>query len=125
MSVGAGLYFNSSLLNQAAGVMVVNDEQYTFGPEWYALRPWPWPFTCWASFSWCLSARARGQKPCLGGFCRQHDHRENAEPAGLPDTIIPVTISLAFGVQSIPAIIIAVIWALAWTGYFKKLERHW
>ena len=35
MSVGAGLYFNSSLLNQAAGVMIVNDEQYSFGPEWY------------------------------------------------------------------------------------------
>lgn len=34
--------------------------------------------------------------------------------------IIPVTISIAFGVQSIPAIIIAVIWALAWTGYFKS-----
>ena len=35
MSVGCGLYFNSSLLTQAAGTMVVNDQQYGF-EGWYS-----------------------------------------------------------------------------------------
>lgn len=35
MSVGCGLYFNQSLLNQAAGFMEVNGEKYAIGSAWY------------------------------------------------------------------------------------------
>ena len=35
MSVGCGLYFNQSLLTQAAGSMVIGEEQYQIGPDWY------------------------------------------------------------------------------------------
>lgn len=125
MSVGAGLYFNSSLLNQAAGVMVVNDEQYTLRPMVPLCGRGPGHSPA-GRHSHGAYRHAQGrQKPCLGGFCRQHDHGEKREPAGLPDA-------------HHPRYHLYCVWRAVHSrhhhrshlgagldGLFQKLERHW
>ena len=121
MSVGAGLYFNSSLLNQAAGVMVVNDEQYTFGPEWYRFAAVALAIHLLGVILMVLIGTRKGAKShAWAASAGSMTTEKNVNLLACLTPIIPVTISIAFGVQSIPAIIIAVIWALAWTGYFKS-----
>ncbi|MFQ9900203.1 MAG: hypothetical protein ACLRWF_00070 [Ruthenibacterium sp.] len=121
MSVGAGLYFNSSLLNQAAGVMVVNDEQYTFGAEWYRFAAVALAIHLLGVILMVLIGTRKGAKShAWAASAGSMTTEKNVNLLACLTPIIPVTISIAFGVQSIPAIIIAVIWALAWTGYFKS-----
>lgn len=121
MSVGAGLYFNSSLLNQAAGVMIVNDEQYSFGPEWYRFAAVALAIHLLGVILMVLIGTRKGAKShAWAASAGSMTTEKNVNLLACLTPIIPVTISIAFGVQSIPAIIIAVIWALAWTGYFKS-----
>ena len=121
MSVGAGLYFNSSLLNQAAGVMVVNDEQYTFGPEWYRFAAVALAIHLLGVILMVLIGTRKGAKShAWAASAGSMTTEKNVNLLACLTPIIPVTISIAFGVQSIPSIILAVIWALAWTGYYKS-----
>lgn len=123
MSVGCGLYFNSSLLKQAAGTMLLNDEQYNpLSSEWYRF----------AIIALCIHLVAVIIMVLLSAKKEKKVHAWAANPVNSSTEtknvnllacltpIIPVAIAIAFGFSSIVSIILAVIWALAWTGYLKN-----
>lgn len=125
MAVGAGLWLNSALLSQAAGTMVVGDSaKYVIGPDWYRFGVIA---VIVAVVTYIVMVLISGRKmnkvhawaaPSPDAAADTQVKNVNFLAAITP--IIPVTIAIAFGISSIPAIIIAVVWALGWTGYFKK-----
>ena len=124
MSVGCGLYFNQSLLTQAAGTMAIDKVQYLSTPEewtaWYKFAAVAFAIH-FLSIVLMVIFSLKGSKKA---------HAWAAEAGTAPETknvslvacltpIIPVTLSIAFKINQIPAIIIAVIWALLFTGNLK------
>ena len=119
MSVGCGLYFNSSLLTQAAGTMVVNDQQYGF-EGWYSFALVAFIIHFISIVLMVLFATRKGAKKKAWAAASGSLEGKNVNLLACLTPILPVTLSVAFKVSAIPAIIIAVLWALAWTGYFKS-----
>lgn len=119
MSVGCGLYFNSSLLNQAASVMIMpGDIKYTIGPDWYrfAIVAFVVHFISiivMVIFSTRIGAKKSSAAPVI-------DSGKNVGLLACITPIIPVTISVAFGVSAIFAIILSALWAFFFTGNLKK-----
>ena len=123
MSVGCGLYFNSSLLTQAAGTMVMPDEtKYVPGPDWYKF----------AAVCALLHMVAIIIMVMLGTRKKARVHAWAAADAGVDMSgknanfaacltpILPVCMSIFLGISAIPGIIIASIWAFVCTGYCKS-----
>lgn len=128
MSVGCGLYFNQSLLTQAAGTMVVDGAKYLSSPaewsEWYRFAA--------VAFGIHLLSIILMVIFSVGG--KKKSHAWDAADTGAANTknvnllacltpIIPVTLAIAFKISQIPAIIIAVIWALVFTGNIKSWNK--
>ena len=121
MSVGCGLYFNSSLLTQAAGTMVIGEEQYEIGPAWYKFALVAFIIHMISIILMVIIATRKGKKKQAWAAAENvAGEGKNVNLLACLTPIIPVTLSIALKVSAIPAIIIAVIWALAWTGYFKS-----
>lgn len=122
MSVGAGLYFNSSLLNQAAGTMIMPDGGgYTIGSAWYKFAIAAYLIHMLAIIIMVIVS-TRKTKTAWAVDTNANIEGKNVNLFAMLTPIIPVTISVVFGVSAILAIIIAVLWALGWTGYFKSWE---
>lgn len=120
MSVGCGLYFNSSLLNQAAGTMTMPDgSQYQFGAAWYKFALVAF-IVHMISIIIMVVLNTRKKKKAWAVNTSNLDDKKNANLLACLTPIIPVSISIIFGISAILAIVLATIWALAWTGYFKS-----
>lgn len=126
MSVGCGLYLNQSLLTQASGVMtdMAGAQRFAEGvtQDWY-----PFGWTCFAIHLVSIIVMV-----LISSKTANKAHAWAAEaPAGAKDVpviamlapIIPVMTNMIIGIKMIPGIIIAVIWALVFTGNFtyKKI----
>ena len=125
MSVGAGLWLNSALLSQAAGTMVIGDSaKYVIGPDWYRFGGIAVVASILTYIVMILISNRKLNKvhawAAPNSDAGADGQSKNVSLWACITPIIPVTISIAFGISPIPAIIIAVIWALAWTGYFTK-----
>lgn len=121
MSVGCGLYFNQSLLTQAASTMLVNDAQWLSTPEewsqWYAFAG-PAFAIHFVSIIVMIVVTLKFAKKShawaapAGGL----DSSKDVGLLACLTPIIPVAISIAFGIKQVPSIVIAVIFALVATG---------
>jgi hypothetical protein len=125
MAVGAGLWLNSALLGQAAGYMVIGEsEKYVIGPDWYKFAGIAVVVAILTYIVMILISNRKLNKvhawaaPTSDAGADAQSKNVNLWACLTP--IIPVAISIAFGISPIPAILIAVIWALAWTGYITK-----
>ncbi|MGI6506885.1 MAG: citrate transporter [Saccharofermentanales bacterium] len=150
MAVTNGLYFNHALLTQAAGTMVMNEEQYVHGPEWYRFAAVATAIHLATIIIMVIISTRRKTKVHAWAVSKNDD--ESLEPAGkrfvadesdvdigvgvststattnLKDAnllacltpLLPVTLVLTLGFSSILSIVVAVIWAFAWTGYLKS-----
>ena len=123
MSVGCGLYFNSSLLNQAAGTMVMPDNTtYTFGSDWYRFAIVAFAIHMLSIILMVLFSVGKKKKAWAAtADCDGEGKNVNLFACLTP--LIPVTLSIVFGISAILAIIISAIWAFAWTGYFKSWTK--
>jgi hypothetical protein len=132
MSVGCGLYFNQSLLTQAAATMLGSDgtTQYlSTAEEWAQWYNFAFPAFALHFLSIVIMiiitmkfVERRGKvhawaAPAAGGIA---DSGRNVSGLACLTPIIPVAIAIAFGVKQIPAIVLAVIFALLTTGSFKR-----
>jgi len=124
MAVGAGLWLNGALLSQAAGTMVIGEEKYVIGPEWYRFGIAALAIAVITYIIMVLISTRKLNKVHAWAAADVNPgadlQTKNVNIWASITPIIPVTIAIAFGINSIPAIIIAVIWALAWTGYLSK-----
>ena len=126
MAVGCGLYFNSSLLKQAAGTMVVNDQQYNpLSPEWYRFAGVALALHFIAIIILVIINVRKEKKVLTWAVNPEVDMSEerNVNLLACLTPIIPVSITIAFGFSGIVSIIIAVIWALFWTGYLTGWNK--
>jgi len=125
MAVGAGLWLNNALLSQAAGTMVLNDSaKYVIGSDWYRFGGIAVAVSVLTYIVMILISTRKLNK-VHAWAAPSTDTGADAQVKDVSiwaaiTPIIPVSIAIAFGISSIPAIIIAVIWALAWTGYIGK-----
>lgn len=124
MSVGAGLYLNSSLLSQAAGTMVIGKEKYAIGDQWYKFAMIATAIHLVAIIIMVIISSRKSKRVHAWASTETNTvaglQSSNANLLACLTPILPVTMAIAFKFSSIPAIIIAVIWALGWTGYLSK-----
>jgi len=124
MSVGAGLYLNSSLLSQAAGTMVVGKEKFVIGAQWYQFAIIATAIHLVAIIIMVIISSRKSKKVHAWASAQTSTGVDlqsgNANMLACITPILPVTFAIAFKLSSIPAIVVAVIWALAWTGYLNK-----
>lgn len=123
MSVGCGLYFNSSLLKQAAGTMLLNEDQYNpLTNEWYRFAAVALAIHLIAVIIMVTLSVKKDKKVHAWAAAPVNSNTEtkNANLFACLTPIIPVTLTIAFKFSAIVSIVLAVIWALAWTGYLKK-----
>ena len=128
MSVGCGLYFNQSLLTQAAGAMVINDVKFLSTPEewssWYRFA-----FVAFAVHMISIivmvliSTRSKKGAKVHAWAATAADTGKNVNALAMLTPLIPVSLSIAFKLNQIPAILIAVIWAFLWTGNLKSWNK--
>lgn len=118
MSVGCGLYFNSSLLNQAAGTMTIGEQVYDFA-NWNTFAIIAYAIHM-LSIVLMVMISLRKPKKAWAATGEVNIEGKNVSLLACLTPIIPVTISIAFKVSAIFSIIIAVIWALITTGYCKS-----
>ncbi len=127
MAVGAGLWVNSALLSQAAGTMVIGKDKYVIGPAWYNFAFIAVAIAVVTYIIMVLISTRKMNKThawaATEGDAGADAQIKNANFWACITPILPVAFAIAFGVQSIPAIILAVIWALAWTGYLTGWNR--
>ena len=121
MSVGCGLYFNQSLLNQAAGTMALGETKYAIGSAWYtfAIVAFAVHFlsivamvllnTKKKKHAWAASAGAETSK--------------NVPAIAMLTPLLPVLTAVLLGLSMIPSILVSVIFALITTGNFKSLNK--
>ncbi|NLJ40835.1 MAG: citrate transporter [Clostridiales bacterium] len=125
MSVGSGLYVNSALLTQAAGTMVIGEEQFNpLVPEWYRFAGIAVAIQVVAVIlmvtlsvrkenkvkAWAVPTVDAGIDP----------EQSNANLLACITPILPVTFAIAFKFSAIVAIIVSVVWALFWTKNIKS-----
>ena len=128
MSVGCGLYFNQSLLTQAAGTMMIGDAKYlSTAAEWSQ-----WYRFAFAAFVihfisivlMVILSRKKGKKAHAWAATPNVD--TNGKKVGvlaMLTPLLPVFLSIVFGIQQVPAICFAVIWALLFTGNLKSWNK--
>lgn len=123
MSVGCALYFNSSLLKQAAGTMLVDEKQYDpLTSEWYKFAGIALTIHLIAVIIMvCISVRKEKRVHAWAATTVDTSTEfKNVNWLACLTPILPVSLTIAFGFSTIVSIILAVIWALGWTGYLKK-----
>ncbi len=126
MSVGCGLYFNQSLLTQAAGSMVVDDVQYLSTDaewsQWYRFAAVAFAIHL---LSIILMVVISGKKSKAHAWAATSADMgtKNVGLLGCLTVILPVTLAIALGIKQVPAICISVLWALATTGNLKSWNK--
>lgn len=119
MSVGCGLYFNQSLLNQAAGTMALGDVKFTIDGAWYA-------FAAVAFIVHFLSIVAMvmmNTKKKHAWAASANVDSKNVPAIAMLTPILPVLLAVVLKFSMIPSILASVIFALATTGNLKSLNK--
>lgn len=119
MSVGCGLYFNQSLLNQAAGTMALGDVKFTIDGAWYA-------FAAVAFIVHFLSIVAMvmmNTKKKHAWAASANVDSKNVPAIAMLTPILPVLLAVVLKFSMIPSILASVIFALATTGNLKGLNK--
>jgi hypothetical protein len=121
MAVGCGLYFNSALLSQAAGTMVMPDgAQYVIGSSWFKFALVAYAVHMVAIIIMVLiGCRGQKQRAWEPGSATTSTSK-NVTLLACLTPIIPVSLSVFGGISAIFAIIIAVTFALIATGNLKS-----
>lgn len=122
MSVGCGLYLNSSLLTQAAGTMALGEEKYNpLSPEWYRFAGIALAIHLIFVIIMVVLGVRKEQKVHAWAAAAGASSSENVSMIACITPLLPVFFAIAFGFSSIVAIIVAVIWAL----FFTKNLKNW
>lgn len=123
MAVSAGLYFNSSLLSQAAGTMLVNDAKYDFAnPSWYTFAGFALALQLIFTIALVIT-HIRREKKVQAWAAQEVDvnpELKNVNFLACITPLLPVFFAIVFKLSSIAAIVVSVAWALLWTGNFKR-----
>ena len=123
MAVSAGLYFNSSLLSQAAGTMVVNEQKYDFAnPSWYTFAAIALGLQLLFTIALVIT-QIRKEKRVQAWEAQEVDmspELKNANLLACITPLLPVFFAVVFKLSSIAAIVVSVAWALLWTGNLKR-----
>lgn len=123
MSVGCGLYLNSSLLTQAAGTMALGEEKYNpLSPEWYRFAGIALAIHLIFVIVMVVMGVRKEQKVHAWAAASSAPSGENVSMIACITPLLPVFFAIAFGFSSIVAIIVAVIWALFFTGNLKSWD---
>lgn len=126
MSVGCGLYFNQSLLTQAAGSMVVDDVQYLSTDaewsQWYRFAAVAFAIHL-LSIILMVVISSKKSKAHAWAATSADMGTKNVGLLGCLTVILPVTLAIALGIKQVPAICISVLWALATTGNLKSWNK--
>lgn len=123
MSVGCGLYLNSSLLTQAAGTMALGEEKYKpLSPEWYRFAGIALAIHLIFVIVMVVMGVRKEQKVHAWAAASSAPSGENVSMIACITPLLPVFFAIAFGFSSIVAIIVAVIWALFFTGNLKSWD---
>lgn len=121
MSVGCGLYFNQSLLNQAAGAMAIGEEKYAIGSEWYAFAAVAFVIHF---LSIVIMVMLNMKKSKAHNWAAASvDTSKNVPAIAMLTPILPVLLAIVLKVSMIPGILIAVIFALITTGNCKSWSK--
>jgi hypothetical protein len=127
MAVSAGLYFNSSLLSQAAGVMLVNDKKYDFAnSSWYTFAAIAFILQLLFTIALVIvqiRKESKVQTRVQAWAAAEVDlspEQKNVNFWACLTPILPVFLAIAFKLSSIFAIVVSVVWALLWTGNCKN-----
>lgn len=121
MSVGCGLYFNQSLLTQAASFMAVGEDTYVIGNAWYAFAAVAFVIHFLSIVVMVLlntkkmKAHAWAAAPV--------DTSKNVPAIAMLTPILPVVLAIALKLSMIPAILVSVIFALITTGNIKSWSK--
>lgn len=118
MSVGCGLYFNQSLLNQAAGAMAIGEEKYVIGGEWYAFAAVAFAIHFLSIVIMVLLNMKKSKAHAWAAA--SVDTSKNVPAIAMLTPILPVLLAIVLKVSMIPGILIAVIFALITTGNCKN-----
>lgn len=118
MSVGCGLYFNQSLLNQAAGAMAIGEEKYVIGGEWYAFAAVAFAIHFLSIVIMVLLNMKKNKAHAWAAA--SVDTSKNVPAIAMLAPILPVLLAIVLKVSMIPGILIAVIFALIATGNCKN-----
>ncbi len=121
MSVGCGLYFNQSLLNQAAGTIPLGDEKYVIGSEWYtfAIIAFAIHFLSIVAMVMLNSKKKSHAWAASSGAV----NNKNVPAIAMLTPILPVATAVIFGLSMIPSILVSVIFALVTTGNIKSWNK--
>ena len=121
MSVGCGLYFNQSLLNQAAGAMAIGEEKYVIGSQWYAFAAVAFAIHF---LSIVIMVMLNMKKSKAHNWAAASvDTGKNVPAIAMLTPILPVVLAIVLKVSMIPGILIAVIFALITTGNCKSWSK--
>lgn len=128
MAVSAGLYFNSSLLSQAAGVMAIKDAKYTFAnPTWYTFAGIAFALQLLFTIALVvIQIRMENRSQVRAHAAWSADdpdispEEQNANLFACLTPLLPVFFAIVFQFSAIASIVVAVAWGLAWTGKLKK-----
>ena len=116
MSVGCGLYFNQSLLNQAAGTMMVGEEKYAITGEWYAFAVVAF-IVHFISIVVMVSLNTKKKKHAWAASAGADT--KNVPALAMITPLLPVLTAIIFKLSMIPSILVSVIFALITTGNMK------
>ncbi|MGM9588680.1 MAG: hypothetical protein ACI3V0_00695 [Faecousia sp.] len=121
MSVGCGLYFNQSLLNQAAGFMMIGEEKYVIGSEWYAFAVVAFAIHFLSIVAMVL-LNSRKKAHAWAASSGAIDNK-NVPAIAMITPILPVLFAVVLKLSMIPSILVAVIFALIATGNIKSWNK--
>jgi hypothetical protein len=127
MSVGCGLYFNQSLLTQAATAMDVNGVQYLSDAaewsQWYKFALPAFVIHMISIIVMVLVTSGKKKSHAWAAAAPTDASNKNVNMLAVLTVILPVTLSIAFGIKQVPAICISVIWAMLFTGNLKSWNK--
>ena len=117
MSVGCGLYFNQSLLNQAAGTMALGDTKFVIDGAWYAFAVVAFAVH-FASIVAMVLLNSKKKKHAWAASAGV-DAQKNVPAIAMLTPLLPVLTAVILGLSMIPSILVSVIFALITTGNIK------
>ena len=120
MSVGCGLYFNQSLMNQAAGTMALGDVKFTIYGAWYAFAVVAF-IVHFLSIVVMVTLNTKKKKHAWAASANVDS--KNVPAIAMLTPLLPVLTAVIFGLSMIPSILVSVIFALITTGNVKSWNK--
>ena len=116
MSVGCGLYFNQSLLNQAAGTMALGETKFAITGAWYGFAVVAF-IVHFLSIVAMVMMNTKKKKHAWAASAAVDS--KNVPAIAMLTPILPVLLAVVLKFSMIPSILASVIFALITTGNMK------